>query len=399
MPRHHLRRQHPAHATDPNTPDSPPGQTPRPRLGHAPRQPQFHTPPTRGIPQLHPSSGPIPAPVATEPVHPAAAAQAAIFSLFGRGVPGRPRGSMMDEFEDYDEADEDQDQVDAQDDSQFEEQATDERLGFEGDHSINNPDGGDISDDGMDEMVGNELEEIEDEDEMMQDRVPVVKIRVYLDFDMDESYTPTKMAFLAGMGGNDLVEFATWEGDAPCGWVDVPLEGVGGRNCGWVRQRQPRKKHRRKDRGGVGSSARMGRKGLSHSENLPRLYRDEEDNAFDYDDDDEEGEDDEEENGDHFAGSVLKAMVIQMRVIENHQNGKDTHVRGFQVFARDDDRRRLGNAPSASADGRARRHSARKSLRGIHEDARDGRDNHGDLDRGKVTGLEEPDWMGEPVIR
>ncbi|TPR10988.1 Pyridine nucleotide-disulfide oxidoreductase family protein [Aspergillus niger] len=129
--------------------------------------------------------------------------------------------------------------------------------------------------------------------------VAIVRIRVYLDFEMDESYTPTKMTFLAGMGGNDLVEFANWE-----------------------------------------------------------------------------------------------AMVIQMRIIENHQNGKDTHVRGFQVFARDDERKRVGNAPSASADGRVRRHSARRSLRASTQE---------DLERDGVskvvTSLEEPDWMGEPVIR
>lgn len=29
-------------------------------------------------------------------------------------------------------------------------------------------------------------------------------------------------------------------------------------------------------------------------------------------------------------------MVLQVRVIENHQNGKDTHVRGLQVFSLDE---------------------------------------------------------------
>jgi anaphase-promoting complex subunit 10 len=115
-----------------------------------------------------------------------------------------------------------------------------------------------------------------------------------------------------------------------------------------------------------------------------------------YDDDDSADENDED---DPYAGSVLKAMVIQMRVIENHQNGKDTHVRGFQVFARDDERRRIGNAPSASADGRIRRYSVRKSLHGAADDSADGRDILGDRDGRKIATLEEPDWMGEPVIR
>lgn len=186
--------------------------------------------------------------------------------------------------------------------------------------------------------------------------VAIVKIRVLLNFELDESYTPTKMVFLAGMGGNDLVEFGAWEGDAPCGWVEVPLAGVGGRHGAWD--------SRQKRRGGKGKS------------------------VAEEDEEDEEDSPDEEDDDDEYAGSVLKAMVVQMRVIENHQNGKDTHVRGFQVFARDDDRRRIGMAPSASADLRPHRHSARKSLRKDELD-----------DVGKTTGLDEPDWMGEPVIR
>lgn len=227
----------------------------------------------------------------------------------------------------------------------------------------------------------------------------MVKIRVFLDFDSDESYTPTKMVFLAGMGGNDLVEFATWEGEGPCGWVDVPLGGVGGRDGGWVRRRRrprrsgllpppsPGKKKGKKKINGKRQSASMAEYIFSESES------DEFDLAtFDPQDNPPSSDSDAIDYDDPYEGSVLKAMVIQMRVIENHQNGKDTHVRGFQAFARDEDRRRAGNAPSASADAR-RRHSARKSLRGgLKDESADG-------DGRRMTGLEEPDWMGEPVIR
>ncbi|MCJ1423597.1 anaphase promoting complex subunit doc1 [Sticta canariensis] len=95
--------------------------------------------------------------------------------------------------------------------------------------------------------------------------VSIVKLRIYLDFELDESYTPTRMLFLAGTGMYDLTEFAEWVGEAPRGWVDVNLEGVGS--------------------GG---------------------------------------------------SDVLKAMVVQVKICENHQNGKDTHVRGVQIFARDE---------------------------------------------------------------
>lgn len=216
----------------------------------------------------------------------------------------------------------------------------------------------------------------------------VVRIRVYLDFDLDESYTPTKMVFLAGMGGNDLVEFATWEGDAPCGWVDVPLEGVGGRNGGWVREDMVRRKHRsRRTRQQVGRHGKDTR-----GEGEPDEEDDLEGEDYDVAEDPEEP----------YAGNVLKAMVIQMRVMENHQNGKDTHVRGFQVFACDDNRRRVAAAPSASADGRHRRHSARQSLRGAIPELMHSRTGSQDVETSRListSGLDEPDWMGEPVIR
>ncbi|KAE8149435.1 galactose-binding domain-like protein [Aspergillus avenaceus] len=388
MPRHFLRRHE----------EEDQSRAPRARLGHAS---QYHTPPSRDIPQLHPSSGPV-EPV--EPAHPAAAAQAALFSLFGRGVSGRPpRPQLMEDDHDDEE-------------SQFDDEELHDTFGPQDEQ--------DFDENELEEDVGDDLEEIDEDEDMDRARSPsplpsnlreisslaswtvsthkpgcgvsalrhasptqywqsdgpqphtltlhffklvaVVKIRVYLNFDLDESYTPTKMTFHAGMGGNDLVEFATWEGEGPCGWVDVPLEGVGGRSGGWVRRRG---KKQRKSRAA-----------------WPEYIFDAEN--MEVEGDDRSG--DEEDGEDPYAGSVLKAMVIQMRIMENHQNGKDTHVRGFQVFARDDERRRVGTAPSASADARTRRHSVRKSLRGA-EDA---------LERDeKVSGLEEPDWMGEPVIR
>jgi anaphase-promoting complex subunit 10 len=85
-------------------------------------------------------------------------------------------------------------------------------------------------------------------------------------------------------------------------------------------------------------------------------------------------------------------MVLQVRICENHQNGKDTHVRGFQVFAYDEDRRRVAAAAAAAAAAGQQGQSPRKSIR---------KNSHGELDAtdGQIHGLDEPDWMGEPVIR
>ena len=217
----------------------------------------------------------------------------------------------------------------------------------------------------------------------------IVRIRVYLDFSLDESYTPTKMEFLAGMGGNDLVAFATWEGEGPRGWVDVSLEGVGGRNGGWVREnlylRDLKAKNKRN------KTQKTGQANDPNSES-DTVHLD--------------GVDPIGDELDPYCGNVLKAMVLQMRIMENHQNGKDTHVRGFQVFSCDDTRRRVAAAPSASADGRdrqQRRVSVRRSIRGgSHDPACHIRLASDDLDTsrlGVASGLDEPDWMGEPVIR
>ena len=226
--------------------------------------------------------------------------------------------------------------------------------------------------------------------------VAVVRIRVYLDFGLDESYTPTKMVFLAGMGGNDLVEFASWEGEAPTGWVNIPLEGVGGRNSypGEKRRRQ----RRRNTRKGGDKTTLKGPRG-----NDSGVYEDYDmdhgnnDDLYDFSDKYNENDEYNDNSNDPTAGNVLKAMVIQMKICENHQNGKDTHVRGFQVFAQDDRLQGVGS-------GRTRRESTRKFN---PEVGNGGHGEGGDVDgqgsnkagATKIMGIEEADWMGEPEIR
>ena len=186
--------------------------------------------------------------------------------------------------------------------------------------------------------------------------VAIVKMRVCLDFELDESYTPTKMKFYAGMSEGSLVEFGTWgvtetidpeTGETHSsiegirGWIDVPLKGVGGRETRYY------------------SSSDM-----LDNQTEPTLYP---------------LRSDLEEN---VGGDVLKAMVVQVRICENHQNGKDTHVRGFQVFARD-----------YTSHGEVRttkkaKHSKPQQTSEVEEEAEI-----------KVVGLRPADWMSDPEIR
>ncbi|KAK6540016.1 anaphase promoting complex subunit doc1 [Orbilia ellipsospora] len=91
-------------------------------------------------------------------------------------------------------------------------------------------------------------------------RVFVKRIRIYLDYSQDESYTPTKIAIYAGTGYHDLQEVCILEFSQPVGWQEAPLENV-------------------------------------------------------------------------HADGILRTFLIQVCILSNHQNGKDTHVRGLQIYS------------------------------------------------------------------
>ncbi|KAF5570655.1 anaphase-promoting complex subunit 10, partial [Fusarium pseudocircinatum] len=59
-------------------------------------------------------------------------------------------------------------------------------------------------------------------------RVGIRDIRFYVDYNEDESYTPTKVVFKAGTSENNLIEFATMALENPSGWQQVPIAGAGG---------------------------------------------------------------------------------------------------------------------------------------------------------------------------
>ena len=98
-------------------------------------------------------------------------------------------------------------------------------------------------------------------------RVGIRAIRFYVDYQEDESYTPTKIVFKSGTSENNLIEFATMNMASPYGWQEVPISGAGG---------EP-------------------------------------------------------------AANTLVSYVLQMQILENHQNGKDTHLRGIKIYAFDPD--------------------------------------------------------------
>ena len=141
---------------------------------------------------------------------------------------------------------------------------------------------------------------------------------------------------------------------------------------------------------------------------------------------DEDGGEGDEEDG--VGKAVLKARVVQMRVLENHQNGKDTHVRGLQVWGKREDgggRRARGmKVPEERmlVDGweemdwnhdEGTEQMIRRGGRIREIETMDGEAVRGDLatdiesngegrdsrpGRGGILG-ELPDWMKDPVLR
>jgi len=146
--------------------------------------------------------------------------------------------------------------------------------------------------------------------------VEIRAIRLFLDFEADESYTPTRITLLAGTGYHDLIEFSTLEFVQPKGWINVPLQGVGG------------------------------------------------------------GTD----------GNTLRAFLVQVKVVENHQNGKDTHLRGLKIYAKDD---------KAEKGGLDRVDDALGKVDKMWSGTRD----RWKKDAPAAEALSEPDWMGEAELR
>ncbi|KAF2209213.1 hypothetical protein CERZMDRAFT_47852, partial [Cercospora zeae-maydis SCOH1-5] len=155
--------------------------------------------------------------------------------------------------------------------------------------------------------------------------VSIHRMRIYLDFLSDESYTPTKIQFLAGMGSHDLIDFAEMSLEQPTGWIDVDFHNVGG----------------------AASSSNYWNK-----------------------------------------QPVLRAFLVQVRILENHQNGKDTHLRAVQIFARDDEgvkkeMRGGGKAVAATA-------VVKKNEKGNVSKR---------VSKKEANNIELADWMMNPDIR
>ncbi|KAF3041158.1 anaphase promoting complex subunit doc1 [Didymella heteroderae] len=218
--------------------------------------------------------------------------------------------------------------------------------------------------------------------------VRIVGLRLYLDFEQDESYTPTRIIFLAGSGMNDLQEWGEMRLESPRGWQWADFSNVGDAdsdssmsepdseddtfNAHILELNRPRNRRTSEHRSSDSENMPLPPQRQRVPSNFPNLEP-----TFDT----------------PVTGAVpqlpqhrptftpqftpqhetpvlprpvprlpfsnlspntaprprprprerrpkmpvLRAHLVQIKILENHQNGKDTHLRGLQIFARNDE--------------------------------------------------------------
>jgi len=141
--------------------------------------------------------------------------------------------------------------------------------------------------------------------------VSISHMRFYVDSRYDESYTPTKMQFLAGTGHHDLQTVC--EMDLPPvirGWTEVDLTQAGGPRA--LKEGEFIDDSDEEEEYTLQHSTMQSQQARAAARAERRAWR---------------------RTG---TGPTLRCFLVQVRILENNQNGKDTHLRGLQLFAKDE---------------------------------------------------------------
>ncbi|SPO20371.1 related to anaphase promoting complex subunit 10 [Ustilago trichophora] len=149
-------------------------------------------------------------------------------------------------------------------------------------------------------------------------RTCVTHLSIYLDVKQDDSYTPTKIAIKAGTNYHDLTLVRQRTFDAPQGW-----------------------KHFSMTPGGSADT-------VASEEDEEAAQ---EEDGFEGGEDDEGVAEDEDEDGageGAGGGEGIRVWLLQVCILANHLNGKDTHIRRLIVFG-------PKSAANGTADNRLKR--------------------------------------------
>jgi anaphase-promoting complex subunit 10 len=261
---------------------------------------------------------------------------------------------------------------------------------------------------------------------------------LFLDFGSDESYTPTRIVFLAGSGGNDLVEWGEMRLEQPRGWIWADFSGVGDTDDDDDDDSEDEDDLASNDAEDDITTAHPSHRTfpthISDIENTAGTASatttvpepDPEPMALDPQTTPAQAHHHQTQDTNssptfHRSNPrrplhalltpnaepaspprrhkhrmpVLRAHLVQIKILENHQNGKDTHLRGLQIFA-------LDNEPArpAGADVRTPAGKSRVSVGGeAVGTARRGSGGGGGGGLGRFGGFGGGHWDVEPSIR
>jgi anaphase-promoting complex subunit 10 len=116
-------------------------------------------------------------------------------------------------------------------------------------------------------------------------KMTILEVSFYLDYKLDESYTPKKLSIRAGTTFHDLVEIHVMELNEPIGWVAI--------NLGTEQEHETKVRAPRRDA------------------DRPLTFA---------------------HSSVHILGQMLRAQFIQICVVSMHQNGRDTHIRQAKIY-------------------------------------------------------------------
>ncbi|KAK0522084.1 hypothetical protein OC842_006572 [Tilletia horrida] len=148
-------------------------------------------------------------------------------------------------------------------------------------------------------------------------RTPVTHVAIYLDHKLDDSYTPTKILIKGGTYFHDLVDIRYREFTEPSGWKNFIMVKPNAR----VPEEAELESYTVAGAPPPGSRSRRGT-----GEHADGEEEEEED------DDDDEGEQGRRRKQDPTPLVPIHAWLLQICILGNHLNGKDTHVRGIHIF-------------------------------------------------------------------
>lgn len=136
------------------------------------------------------------------------------------------------------------------------------------------------------------------------ERVGIDSVDLYLDYKLDESYTPKKIRFFSGTMHHDLEEIHSLELNEPSGWITVPLGELYGK------MKQEQMTHRKK----VLASLKL----------LPEPAKVRSTSTLSTA---------ERNDIDHIeAEEIMRTFFLQIEIQSMHQNGRDTHIRQVKVY-------------------------------------------------------------------